>query len=105
VLVEGHILGRRGATSKGRVILEEVSFLLRRGALYGRWRVHGKGGRTLLLSFFLRRCALELSVHHHFGGRHERREFQQGKGKGKKEVKGTSKGKAKAKARGKRTKG
>jgi hypothetical protein len=67
VLVEGRILGRRGASSRGEAFLEEVPYLLRRGALYVRWRAHDKRGRTLLLSFFLRRGALELSAHHIFG--------------------------------------
>jgi hypothetical protein len=69
VLVEGHTLGRRGASSKGRARLEEGSHLLGRGALYGKWRVHCKGGRITLVRFCLSRGTLELSVHHIFGGR------------------------------------
>jgi hypothetical protein len=70
VLVEGRILStlRRGASSKGGAHLEEGSHLLRRGALYGRWRAHGKGGHTTFVSFCLSRGALELSAHHIFGG-------------------------------------
>jgi hypothetical protein len=69
VLVEERTLGRRGTSSKGRAHLEEGSHLLGRGALYGRWRVHCKGGHITLVSFFLSRGALELSAHHIFGGR------------------------------------
>jgi hypothetical protein len=53
VLVEGRILRRRGASSKGRAHLEEGSFLLMRGVFYGRWRAHGKGGYYPFVSFCL----------------------------------------------------
>jgi hypothetical protein len=65
VLVEGRILRRRGTSSKGRAHLEEGSFLLRRGAFYGRWRAHGKGGCYPLVSFCLSRAALELKCAPH----------------------------------------
>jgi hypothetical protein len=89
--------------------------LLRRSALYGRWRAHGKGGRTLLLSFCLRRGALELSVHHHLeGGTLERRVQDQRQGKGskaqarlkaKQEVKTLVKEEGRTKAKGARLQG
>jgi hypothetical protein len=47
-VVEGRILGRRSASSRGEALPEEHTYLLRRGALYGRWRVHGKEGCTHL---------------------------------------------------------
>jgi hypothetical protein len=78
------------------VLLQEHTYFLRRGALYGRWRVHGKEGHTHLWSFFLRRGALKLSAHLSLeGGTLERRELQQGKSKGKQGLKAQAKERSK----------
>jgi hypothetical protein len=57
VLVEAHILRRRGASSKWRALLVDGSILLRRGVLDSRWRAHSKGGYILVLSYCLSRGA------------------------------------------------
>jgi hypothetical protein len=53
-----------------------------------------------IVSFCLRRGALELSAHHHLeGGTLERREQDKGKAKARQGFKGTSKGKVKARGK------
>jgi hypothetical protein len=59
-------------------------FLLRGGALHGRWRALGKGEHTTLLSFARGWGALEeRGTPSLVGGTLERRELLQGQGKGK----------------------
>jgi hypothetical protein len=88
------------------VLLQDHTYVLRRGTLYGRWRVHGQEGCTLLWSFWLRRGTLKLSVHLSLeGGTLDWRVLYQGKIKGKARVKCTSKGKVKEKEQWKRYKG